>query len=155
MLNKNANCCNIEWNFKYSTVISTFIEHITIFRTLSIDIWQLKCPQRQTNTIKNGKLYFFFFVNFSELSNFSSLSFLREATFELKVVPTNHNSWAFLLRTSKTFSNVELFSMSSQTFLELIFAIKIKTMLLKQSAVYVKKLLRILCVWTLKILFTE
>ena len=38
---------NIEKNFKYSTVISMFSEHINMFRTLSIDIWQLKCKQRQ------------------------------------------------------------------------------------------------------------
>ena len=41
---------------------------------------------------------------------------------------------AFLQYTSKTFSNV-LFSTFSQTFFELIFATKIKTMLLKQPAV--------------------
>ena len=38
-----------------------------------IDICQLTHQQRQTNKTKNGKL--FFFANFSELSNFSSLSF--------------------------------------------------------------------------------
>ena len=68
----------------------------------------------------------------------------EEATLESKFAPTNRNSLAFLLHTSKTFSNVELFSIFSQTFLELISATKIKTMLLKQSAV--KKILHILCV---------
>ena len=63
------------------------------------------------------------------------LILLRKATLESKVTPTNLNSSAFLLHTSQTFSNVELFSIFSQTFLELIFATKIKTMLLKQSAV--------------------
>ena len=63
----------------------------------------------------------------------------------------------FLFHISKTFSNVELLSIYSQSFLELIFATKAKTMLLKQSAVSpaVKKILHILCVWTLKIFFTN
>ena len=69
MLNKNANCYNMEKNFKYSNVISSFSEHITIFRTLSINIWQLKCKQWQTNKTKKGKL---FSENFSKLSNFPS-----------------------------------------------------------------------------------
>ena len=112
MLNKNANCYNIENNFKYRTVISTFSEHITIIRTFSIDIWQLKCQPRQTNKTKNSKLFsiikFFFFV------------LLRKAALESKVAPTNCNSLAFLLHTGKTFSNVELFSIFLQSFLELI-----------------------------------
>ena len=138
MLNKNASCYDIENNFKYSTVIITFSEHITIFRTFSIDIWQLKCQQRETDRTKNGELYFW---------KFFFLIILREATLESKVVPANRNSSALLLYTSKTFS------IFSQTFLELIFTTKIKTMLLKQSAV--KKILHILCVWTLKILYTN
>ena len=128
MLNKNASCYDIENNFKYSTVIITFSEHITIFRTFSIDIWQLKCQQRETDRTKNGELYFW---------KFFFLIILREATLESKVVPANRNSSALLLYTSKTFS------IFSQTFLELIFTTKIKTMLLKQSAV--KKILHILC----------
>ena len=60
-------------NFKNCTVMSTFSEHITIFGTLSIDIWQLKCQQRQTNKTKNDDI--FIFAHFSELSNFSSLNF--------------------------------------------------------------------------------
>ena len=151
MLNKNANCYNIEKKCKYSTVISTLSKHITIFRTLSIDIWQLKCQQRQTNkTKKNGKFF--------RIIKFFYLVLLREATLKSKVAPTNCNSSAFLLNTSKTFSNFELFSIFSQTFLELIFASKIKAMLLKQSAVLFtscqKKKLHTLCVWALKILYT-
>ena len=119
-------------NFKYSTVLSTFSEHITIFRTLSIDIWQLKCQQRQTNETKSGEP---FFCKLFRIVQLLGLILLREATLESKVAPTNSNSSAFLLHTSKTFSNLELFSIFSQTFLELIFATKIKTTLLKQSAV--------------------
>ena len=44
----------------------------------------------------------------------------NQATLESKVAPTNRNSSAFLLHTNKTFSNLELFSIFSQTFLELI-----------------------------------
>ena len=106
MLNKNTNCYNIETNFKYSSVISTFSEHITILRTLPIDIWELKCQQRQINTTKNGKL---FFCKLFRIIKFFFLMLLREATLESIVAPINRNSSAFLLHTSKTFSNIELF----------------------------------------------
>ena len=65
--------------FKYSTVISTLSKHITIFRTLSIDIWQLKCQQRLT---KHGT---FFSANFSELSNLSTLSFWEKPLWNQKL----------------------------------------------------------------------
>ena len=118
MLNKNVNCYNIENNFKCSVSI--------------LHIWQLKCQQRHTNKTKNGKL---FICKLFRIIQFFFLILLREATLESKVASTNRNSSAFLLHTNKTFSNVELFSIFSQTFLELIFATKIKTMLLKQSVV--------------------
>ena len=41
---------------------------------------------------------------------FRIIQFLREATLESKVAPTNRNRSVYLLHTSKTFSNVELFS---------------------------------------------
>ena len=132
MLNKNVNCYNI-------SIISTFSEHITFFRTLSIDIWQLKCQRRQTNKTKDSKL---FSVNFSELSNFSSSLFLREATLESKIAVTNRNSSAFLLDASKTFFNVELFSHFLQTFLELILAIVVVYQLSTKYCVY------IMCLYT-------
>ena len=53
----------------------------------------------------------------------------------------------FLFHTSKTFSNVELLSIYSQSFLELIFATKAKTMLLKQSAVLFSQLSKKYCVY--------
>ena len=84
MLNKNANCYNIEKYFKYSTVVNTFSEDITIFRTLSIYIWQLNCQERQTNKTKNCKL---FSANFSESLNFSSLSFLSYRSCYILVRP--------------------------------------------------------------------
>ena len=74
-----------------------------------------------------------FFCKYFRISKFFFLIFQRKAPCESKVTPTN--SSAFLLHTSKTFFNYGLFSIFSQTFLELIFATKIKTMLLKQSAV--------------------
>ena len=130
MLNKNTNCYNIEKNFKYSTVISTFSEHIKFFRTLSIDIWQLKCQQRQTNKTKNSRL--FFSVSYSELSNFSSLSFWGKPI----KTPINRTSPVFLLLLLvRPFQRVVVFHFVAKFFfLELIFATKIKTMLLKQSA---------------------
>ena len=67
---------------------------------------------------------------------------LRESTLETKAVK-------LVLNTSKACSNVELVSISSQFFLEQIFAIKIKAMLLKHLDVLLtscQKILRILCV---------
>ena len=55
------------------------------------------------------------------------LILLRETTLESNVSPTNRNSSAFLLHTNKIFYNIELFSICSQTFWELIFATKITT----------------------------
>ena len=123
MLNKNANYYNIEKNFKNSTVISKFSENISIFETLSIDIWQLKFQQRQTNKTKKkqtfiGKLF--------RINKFFFVNLLREDTLESKLALTNRNSLAFLLYNSNTFYNVDLFSIFSQTFLELIFATKLK-----------------------------
>ena len=140
MHNKNANCYNIEKNFKYSTVISTFSEHITIYRTLSIDIWQLKH--------KKQKMANFFSANFSELSNFSkfsSLFFWEKPLWNQKLLLLTATAW----RSSYTL--VRAFPLFSPP--------NIKTMFLKQSAVLFsscqKKIFRILCVWTLKILFTN
>ena len=73
----------------------------------------------------------FFFCKLFRIIKYFFLILLGEATLESKVVPTNRNSSAFLLRCSKTFSNVESFSTFSHTFLELIFSTKIKTVLLK------------------------
>ena len=112
MLNKNANCYNIEKNFKCSTVIITFSEHITNFRS---DIWQLKCQQRQTNKTKNGKLIL---CKLFRIIQFFLLFLLRKASLVSKVAATNRNSSAYLLHTSKTFFYVELFFIFSQTFLE-------------------------------------
>ena len=80
MLNKNANCYNIEKNFKYSTVS----QNITIFRTLSIDIWQLKCQLRQTNKTKNGKLSFY---KLFRIITVFLIIHLRKATLKSKVSP--------------------------------------------------------------------
>ena len=126
MLNKNTNCYNIEHNFKYSTVISTFSEHIKIFWTLSIVNKDKQIKQKMAN---------FFFCKLFKIIKFFFLILLRKVALESKVAYTNCNSSAFLLQTSKIFSNAELFSTFLQTFLKLIFATKIKTMLLKQSAV--------------------
>ena len=95
MLNKNANYNNIEKIFKYCTVLCMFSDHNTIFRMLSVYIFQLKCKQRQTNTTEKD-LFF--------------LLTLREVSLESKLFPTNRNRSAFLFHISKTFSNVKLFS---------------------------------------------
>ena len=105
-----ANCYNIEKNFKYCTIISTFCEHITIFGTLSIDIWQLKCQQRQTN--KTIKWRTFFSANFSELFNFSSLSFWKKTLWNRKMLPltaTARRSCYTLVRPFPTLSCIPFF----------------------------------------------
>ena len=102
MLNKNTNLCNIEKKFKYSTVVSTFTEHIIIFWTLSIDIGQLKYQQRKTNKTKNGEL---FCCKFFRIIKFLFLILLRETNLESKVAPTNRNNSVFLLHTGNFFGN--------------------------------------------------
>ena len=81
---------NIEKNFKYSTVISTFSKHITIFRTLSIYIWQLICQQTT-----NKKLWACLFI-ICRIIKFFFFILLREGiTLESKAVPTNRKSRRF------------------------------------------------------------
>ena len=78
-----------------------FSEHITIFRTLSFNIWQLKCQQRQSKIasqvllnlfLYNEMNYQIFLPHPSERSNFGNKS----------------NRLAFQLNSLKTCSNVEL-----------------------------------------------
>ena len=94
--------------------------------------WYLTTQMSTTNKTKNGEL---FFCKLFRIIKFFFLILLKEATLKSRVIPANRNSSTFLLHSSKTFSNVELFSIFSQTFLELICATQIKTMLLKQSVV--------------------
>ena len=123
------------------------------------EIFELICYNFNVNNDKQikQKKWWTFFCKLFRIIKFFFLILLREAALESKVTPTNRNSSAFLLHTSKTFSNVELFSIFSQIFLQPIFNSKIKTLLLKQSAVLFTScqiILHILCVWTLKILIT-
>ena len=149
MLNKNANCYNIEKNFKYSTVINKYVQwrYYNFPNTFN---WYLTTQMSiMTNKTKNGKA---FFSKLFRITKFFFFILRRESTLESKVAPTKRNSSTFLLHSTKTFSNVELFSIFSQTILELIFATKIKTNQLFCLPT-VKKILHILYVWTLKILF--
>ena len=132
MRNKNENCYNIEWNIKYSSVISMFSQHITIFGTFSIDIWQLKCQQRQTNKTKNDKL---FFASFSELSNFFSLSFWRQPLWNQKLLLLTVTALRFCYTLVRPFTTLSSFLFFLKNFVELIFVTKINTILLKQSAI--------------------
>ena len=109
-----------------------------------LKFWQLKCQQRQTNKTKKSKL---FFCKLFKIITFFFLILLRKANLESQVAPTKRNNLALLLHTSKTFSNVELFSIFSQIFLELFFVNKIKTMLSKQSAVLFTSCQKKYCVY--------
>ena len=91
----------------------------------------------------------FFSANFSELSKFSSLSFWQNPCWKSKLPPTNNNRSAFL----------SCFPVFSQTFLKLIFGYQNKNNVVETVSCFVlaavKKILCILCVWTLKILYTN
>ena len=73
-----------------------------------------------------SEFYFFFSKIFLQLLNTHPLNFriikffflnvLGEATLESKAVLSIRNAWVFLLNTSKTCSNVELFSSFPATF---------------------------------------
>ena len=99
----------------------------------SINKWNKKCKV--------------FFWKLFRIIKFSFLILLREANLESKVAPTNRNTSPLMLHTSKTFSTVELFSIFSETFLELIFPTKIKTMLLNKSAVLFTSCQKKYCVY--------
>ena len=139
--NKNANCYNIEKTFKYNTVVSAFSEHITIFRTLSNYIWQLKCQQRQINKWKNPE---FFFWKLFRIIKFFFLILLIGTTLESKV------ACCTLVRPVPTLNCFPFFkSFFGNNFRDQN----------KNNQLFcwpaVKKILRILCVWSLKILFTN
>ena len=91
--------------------ISTFSNHITIFRTLWIGIWQLKCQKRQSNKTKNCEL---FFCKLFRIIKYFFLILLREATLESKVCLTNRNSLAFLLHTNNAVFSQALLLRKSQ-----------------------------------------
>ena len=125
LLRKSQNAI-IELNISYKisinycaikTAISTFSEHIIIFRTLSIDIWQFKC-QQTTNKKWRARFYWIYLQNYKTLkskpvhffTNFFGTNFRDQNT-------NNVNETTSFLLTS------------------------------------CQKILRILCVWTLKILY--
>ena len=93
--------------FKCSTVISVFSEHIIIFRTISIDIWQLKCQQRNENIISElksrkwnemVKFLLFIFILFWVIKRhwaFSLLEWLGKSILEL--IPEKKYIYHFVL----------------------------------------------------------
>ena len=136
MLNKNANCYNIQkyvqWAYRnfpntfnwylttqMSTTTSKYYKKWRIFFFCKVfRIIKFFFLMLITSNKWNKKLRTFFSANFSELLNFSSLILLIEATLESKVAPTNRNSSAFLSQTSNTFSDIEWFSIFSQTVIQ-------------------------------------
>ena len=140
MLNKNANCYNIEYNFKYITIISTFSEHITIFRIFSIGIWELNYEQRQTNKAKNGNLFRIFKIFIPILQKLLLLTATARRFFQRLVRP---------------FPTLSCFELSSTNFFVTNFPQQKKIIFSKQlfPLPAVEIILHILCVWTLKILY--
>ena len=89
--------------YKYNNILSTFTDHITIFRTVSIDILQLNLKNDKQITPKMAD---FFFCKLLRIIKLLFLMLLREATLETKVPPTNRNISAFPLYTSYPLPNV-------------------------------------------------
>ena len=73
--------------------------------------------------------------------------FLPHPSERRKVAPTNRNSQSFPLHTSKTFSNVELFSIFSHIFLELIFGHQNKNNVVETISCFVYQLSNKYCVY--------
>ena len=78
-------------------------------------------------------------ANFSELSNFSSSSFWGK--------PLWHQKLLVLTAKARRFCYVELFSISSQTFLELIFLTKIKKNVIETIGCFVYQLSKKYCIY--------
>ena len=116
MRNKIANCYNIELNFKYSIVKSTFSEDTSIYRTLLFVIWHLRCQQRQTKNDGSDFIEFICLFIICRIIKFILLILLKEAILDSKAVLNDRNSTAFLLNTSKTCFYVELLPIFSHTF---------------------------------------
>ena len=130
--------------------ISTFSEHITIFRTLSIDIWHFKSQKPTKQNGGSGLIEFICLFIICRTIKFFFLNLMREATLESKAVPTISHSSEFLLN-------------SVFNFITHIFGNKFSQPKYKQcywnNQLFcwpaVKKWLRSLCVWTLKILYSN
>ena len=123
---------------------------IIFFEHFQLIFDNFNVTKRQKNKTKNSQL---FFCTLLRIIKFFFLILQRKTTLESKVAPINRNSSAFLLHTKKTFYNVELFFIFWQTFLKLIVATKLKTILLKQSVVILTSWHTQLYVLTLKILY--
>ena len=106
-------------------------------------------------TKNGGSVVFIEFISLfiiCRVIKFFFLILLRKATLESKVTPTNGNSLAFLFHTSKTCSNVELFSIFSHTFFGTNFRHQNKNNVVETIQLFcwptVKKKLLTLGVWT-------
>ena len=146
------------------TILNTALSYVRSVSLLQFsEHFQFKFDNSNVNNYKHikQKMADFFFV---KLSTFSALSFWEKPLWNQRLLLLTAIDRQFLLHSTQTFSNVELFSIVSQTFFELIFATKMKTMLLKQSDVLFKTVakrilriywLHIAYVWTLKIFCTN
>ena len=106
-------------------------------------------------TTQTQKMAQFFSTNFLELLHVSFSSFWERPLWIQKLLLLTATVQRFCYAIVKPFPTLSCFPFFNQTFLELIFASNIKTNFLKQlfCLQVVKKILRILCVWTLQILF--
>ena len=81
----------------------TFRKHITIFRTLSIDIWQHKCQQIKRKMANS------FSVNFTELSNFSSSSFWEKPLWNQNLLLLSATARRFFYTLVRSFPTLSCF----------------------------------------------
>ena len=113
--------------FKYSTVRSVSILQFCEHFLLIFD----NCNVNNDKQIKQ-KMANFFSANFSELSNFSSSSFWEKPLWNQKLLLLNATPRSSCYTLVRSFQRWVVFHFF-KNFLELIFATKIKKMLLKQS----------------------
>ena len=146
MLNKNANCYNIEKNFKVRSVsMLQFFEHFQLIIDNSNINNDKQIKQKKAN---------FFSANFSALSKFSSSFLWDKPIWNQKLLLLAAKAQHTLVRSFTTLSCFLFFT----NIFGINFLDPIKTMLLNSQLFRwpaVKKILHILCVWTLKILFAN
>ena len=121
-------CCSIKTQIVMSTVISAFVQW-TYYNFPNTFNWYLT-TQMSTNKKKcNKKWQTFFLQIFRKYHIFLLLILLRKA---ILVWKTRRSCYTLV----RPFPTLSCFPFFSQTYLDLIFATKIKTILLKQSAVF-------------------
>ena len=115
------------------TVISAIREHITIFQTLSIDIWQ----QNMAN---------FFSANFSELSKFSCSSFQGKPLWNQKLLLLTATAWFCCYKLIRPVPTLSFFH-SSTNFFGINFRRQNKNIVIATISYFDDQLLKKYCIY--------